>query len=102
MLTNEQGFLRMHERIISLADVSQQASLLMVNSTSFNFMRASTQNVSPLMSSLLITVGNETNNTLDGTEINCTGVMGTTRITTSTTIRVIENVSTGIDRQIYR
>ena len=93
MLTNEQGSFRMYERIISLSDESQQASHLMVNSTLFNFTRSSAQNRSPLMSSMLISVGNETDNTLNGTEINCTGVIGSTRMSIST---VIHDISTGM------
>ena len=65
----------MYDRTISLVDPSQQASHLLVNSTSFNFMRSSTQNSSPLTSSLLITVRNGSS-TLNGTKINCTGIMG--------------------------
>ena len=95
MLTNEQGLLRMYERIISLADVSQQASHLIVNSTSFNFTRSSAQNSSPLMSSLLITLGNGTDSTLNGTKINCTGVMGSARASTSTVVHVVGTCGDG-------
>ena len=91
MLLNEWGLLRTYER---LEDVSQQASIVTVNSTTFNFMRSSAQNSSPLMSSLLICVGNETDrhhSNLNGTVISCTGVdlMGSARISTSTTVYII-------------
>ena len=95
MLKNEQGIFRTYERIISLADASQQASHLNVNSTSFNFMRSSAQNSSPLMSSLLITLGNGTDSTLNGTKINCTGVTGSARTSTSTVIYVVGTCGDG-------
>ena len=95
MLTNDQGIFRMYERTITLVDPSQQASHLMVNSTSFNFTRTSTQNISPLTSSLLITVRNGSS-TLNGTKINCTGIMGNIRMSTSTIIHILRrNIHTG-------
>ena len=93
MLTNDQGIFRMYDRIISLVDPSQQASYLLVNSTSFNLTRSSTQNSSPLTSSLLITVGNGTPNTLNGTQINCTGIMGNTRMSKSTIIHIVGDIT---------
>ena len=95
MLTNDQGIFRMYDRIISLVDPPQQASYLLVNSTSFNFTRSSTQNSSPLTTSLLITVRNGSN-TLNGTQINCTGIMGNIRMSTSTTVHVMGDVHTGL------
>ena len=52
-------------------DVSQQESSVVVNSTSFNVSRVSHQEMSPLVSRLLInpvTIG------LNGTQVNCTEV----------------------------
>lgn len=97
-LLNEQGILRMYEWFTALEDASQQASTVTVNATTFNFMRSSAQNSSPLMSSQLISVGNETDrhhSTLNGTVINCTGVdlRGSARMSTSTTIYIIGSSS---------
>ena len=91
MLANDQGMFRMYERTITLVDPSQQASHLMVNSISFNFTRTSTQNSLPLTSSLVITVRDGTS-TLNGTEINCTGIMGNIRMSTTTIIHIIGDI----------
>ena len=61
----------MYSRYISLTDVSQQESSMVVNSTSFNVSRVSHRGMSPLVSTLLInpvTIG------LNGTQVNCTEV----------------------------
>ena len=54
LLQNEQGKVQMYSRYISLMDVSQQESSMVVNSTSFNASRVSHQGMSPLVSRLLI------------------------------------------------
>ena len=75
----------MQEWFITSTALSQQSSRLMVNSTSFNFMRASTQNVSPLVSSLLIIPGSDA---INGTEITCNEIAGIV-VTMSSTVTII-------------
>ena len=75
LLQNEPGKVRMYSRYISLMDVSQQDTSMVVNSTSFNVSRVSHRGMSPLVSRLLInpvTIG------LNGTQVNCTEVYSDT------------------------
>ena len=61
------------ERNINLDDAGAQTSVVTVNSTSFNFIRTSTQGTSPLVSTL--TIINVTNN-LNRIRIHCEEVDG--------------------------
>ena len=81
---NEQGVPQEYRRNINTQDGSQQMSMINVNSTTFTFMRTSSQGMLPLVSTLVI---DSVNRYLNGTEVHCLDLATTT--TASTTIRLI-------------
>ena len=86
VVVNEQG---MNEEITAIRnslDSSQQLTQVVVNSTTFTFMRTSTQRASPLISTLSIdsvSIG------LNGTVVRCMDVANP-MISASTTIQIID------------
>jgi hypothetical protein len=82
---NEQGRFQVYERNINAVDRSQQASTLTLNSTAFMFMRNSTQGMTPLISTLVIS---SVSTALNGTTIQCMDV--DTSVTASTTIHIFD------------
>ena len=90
-LQNEQGRVQTFMRFITSPGVSQQASSLIVNSTSFNVSRVSSHNELPLVSRLGI---NPVNMGLNGTRVSCTEREMNYEITVmaSTTIYVIGDI----------
>ena len=82
---NEQGVSQEYRRNINSQDGSQQVSTIQVNSTTFTFMRTSSQGMLPLVSTLVI---NSVNRYLNGTEVQCLDVVSAT--TASTTIRLFD------------
>ena len=83
----EQGEIETYSRFMSSTDVSQQVSIIVVNSTIFNASRVSHQRRSPLVSRLLINLGNIS---MNGTiKVNCTEVDATMNEMASTTINIM-------------
>ena len=87
-LQNEQGRVQTFMRFISSMGESQQVSSFIVNSTSFNVSRISSQDELPLVSRLLI---NPVNKSLNETSMSCTEQAMNNEITAmaSTTINVM-------------
>ena len=83
---NEHG--RLHEitAFSNSRDMNQQLPPMVVNDTSFTFMRISIQFASPLVSTLSI---NSTSIGLNGTVVNCSDVANP-MISASTTIQIID------------
>ena len=83
---NEQGVTHEEYRWnINSQDVSEQVSMIELNSTTFTFMRTSSQGSLPLVSMLVI---DSVNRYLNGTEVHCLDVIIAT--TASTTIRLFD------------
>ena len=75
--------IREYQRIITSQDVSEQVSMILMNSTTFTFMRTSSRGILPLVSTLVI---DSVNRYLNGTEVYCDDVA--TSATASTTIHL--------------
>ena len=67
---NEQDMLTDYTRTVSSIDTSQQSTRIVVNSTSFVFLRISRQGV-PLITTMTI---NSVGNSLNGVTVDCTGM----------------------------
>ena len=83
---DEQGVLLNYHRLITSQEISGRVLMLLVNSTTFTFMRTSSQGSLPLVSTLVI---DSVNRYLNGTEVHCLDVE--TFATASTTIHLFEN-----------
>ena len=85
-MRNNQGRLQEYPRFISRDGTEQaQESVIIVNSTTFTFMRTSGQGSSPLISTLVI---NSVNSELSGTVVNCEDVG--TSMTAFTTVHILD------------
>ena len=84
-LQNEQGRMQTFMRFISSPGESQQASSLIMNSTSFNVSRVSSQDELPLVSRLLI---NPVSKGLNGTKMTCTERVTNTENTAMASITI--------------
>jgi hypothetical protein len=84
-VSNEEGVPQEYPRNINSQAVSQQVSMIEVNSTTFTFMRTSDRGMLPLVSTLVI---DSVNIHLNGTEVHCLDVATST--TASTTIRLFD------------
>ena len=82
---NEQGVPQEYLRNINSQDVSEQVSMTELNSTTFTFMRTSSQGMLPLVSTLVI---DSVNRYLNGTEVHCLDLV--TATTASTIIRLFD------------
>lgn len=82
---NEQGVLTDYIRTVSSIDASKQSSLIVINSTSFNFLRLSDQGEPPITTMTINSVGNG----LNGVTIGCTGMGNFEMMTARTTISII-------------
>ena len=84
-VSNEQGTPQEYQRNINSQDGSWQTSEVIVNSTTFTFMRTSDQDSLPLVSTLVVSfVGRD----LNGVVLYCTDVGAS--VTSVTTIRLLE------------
>lgn len=88
---NEQGVLTDYTRTVSSIDASQQSSHIVVNSTSFNFLRISGQGVPPITTMTINSVGNS----LNGITVGCTGMGNLEMMTARTTISIINETYQG-------
>ena len=82
---NGEGILQEYSRTIISQEGSQQVSMIELNSTTFTFMRTSSQGLLPLVSTLVI---DSVSRYLNGTEVNCLDLVTTT--TASTIIRLFD------------
>ena len=82
---NEQGMLQEHRRNINSQDGSQQISQVMVNFTTFTFMRTSSRDILPLDSTLVI---NSVSRDLNGVMVYCVDVNASRSV--STTIHLFD------------
>ena len=82
---DEQGMLQEHRRNINSQDESQQISQVVVNSTTFTFMRTSSQDILPLGSTLVI---NSVSRDLNGVMVYCVDVNASRAV--STTIHLFD------------
>ena len=85
-VVNEHGRLRVITAFRNSRDMTQQPTLVVVNDTSFTFMRSSARNATPLVSTLAI---NSTSIGLNGTVVRCSDVADP-MISASTTIQIID------------
>ena len=83
---------RTETRLLSYSTLSSTASPLMVNSTTINFMRISSQGVLPLTSTLLIDHMTEG---LNGTVVSCMGLLpgNVVAASSATTVHIIDPAS---------
>ena len=88
---NEQGVLTDYTRAVSSIDGSQQSSHIVVNSTSFDFLRISGQGVPPITTMTINSVGNSLNRVVVG----CTGMGNFEMMTARTTIGIIDETYQG-------
>ena len=88
---SEEGVPQEYSRSITSEDGSQQVSMIELNSTTFTFMRTSSQRMLPLVSTLVI---ESVNRYLNGTEVHCSDVA--TTITASTTIHLFDDGIFGV------
>ena len=88
---NEQGVLTDYTRAVSSIDRSQQSSHIVVNSTSFDFLRTSGQAVLPITTMTINSVGNS----LNGVIVGCTGMGNFEMMTARTTISIIDETYHG-------
>ena len=85
LVIQEEGLVEERSSFINRDDVSHQTSNFVVNSTTFTFMRASSQGTSPLVATLLI---DHVSSGLNGVVIECAEIDGTME-TDSTIIDII-------------
>ena len=83
---NEYGRLRVITAFSNSRDMTQQSVLVVVNDTSFTFMRISARNSTPLVSTLAI---NSTSIGLNGTVVRCRDA-NNPMISASTTIQIFD------------
>ena len=95
-VSNEQGVSQEYRRNINTQDGSEQVSMINVNSTTFTFMRTSSQGMLPLVSTLVI---DSVSRYLNGTEVHCLDV-ATTK-SASTTIRLFDDNSNQIIMSMF-
>ena len=83
---NEQGRLHVITAFSNSRDMTQQSVLVVVNDTSFTFMRISARNSTPLVSTLAI---NSTSIGLNGTVVHCRDPINP-MTSASTTIQIMD------------
>ena len=91
MAYNGLGRPQNYERNINSQDRSQQVSTVTLNSTTFTFMRSSTQGMTPLVSTLVIS---SVSIALNETIIHC--IDASTSLMASTTIQIL-----GVTQEYY-
>lgn len=94
---NEQGVLTNYTRTVSSIDASQQNSQIVVNSTSFEFLRISNQGVPPITTMTINLVGNS----LNGVTVGCTGLGNFEMRTARTSISIINESYQGYNNWLY-
>ena len=88
---NDRGVPTDFTRIVSSIDASQQSSQIVINSTSFNFLRISGQGM-PLISTLTI---NLVGNSLNEVSVGCTGMGNFEMMTARTRISIVNESHPG-------
>lgn len=88
---NDLGVLMNYTRGVSSIDRSQQNSQIVINSTSFDFLRISNQGMSLITTMTINSVGNS----LNGVIVGCTGMGNFERMTATTTISIINETYQG-------
>ena len=96
-LVREDGLVEQRSRFINRDDVSHQTSNSVVNSTTFTFMRVSTQGTSPFITTLLI---DHVSSGLNGVVIECAEIDGTME-TESTIIDIIGIVKSFVYSSVH-
>ena len=88
---NDQGVPTDFTRIVSSIDASQQSSQIVINSTSFNFLRISGQGMLLITTMTINLVGNS----LNGVSVGCTGIGNFEMMTARTRISIVNESHPG-------